>query len=544
MSYLITVLVFLLIFSFLILIHELGHFVMAKRAGIKVEEFGMGLPPRLWGKKKGETIYSINWIPFGGFVRMYGDSGSDEKMLRSTKSFVGKPMRARVKVIVAGVVMNFFVAWALMVVGFTVGMQPLLVPDEIFDAVNDETIVLEPGLKVMEVEKGSVADQIGFLDGDVIYAFDDQKLNEFYLADIQKNPVGKFTLLGEDGVFRDVVIEKDFHDSLESDYLGLQFYDFLSFPRVAVFDLSETSKFYEAGLRSGDVFLTINENQIFSVDDYENAVRKESELRYQVFRDGFVEEILVENNYSGQVVVTEVLPSSPALEIGLLPKDVILSVEDVMITEVLQLISFLSENKEEVLSFLVKRGEENLIFDIKLDQQGRIGVLLSELISYENEDELSLYNATLISSIVEIKDEQYPFHVSLYRAFGETYKLSRLTVVMFGNFVSNLVQNGEVPATVAGPVGIAQMTHGFVQEGFVSILRFVAILSLSLAVINILPFPALDGGRLVFVLVELLAGRRVPQKWESYIHAFGYIFILMLIIAVTYSDILRIVSGS
>ena len=543
MSYLITVLVFLLIFSFLILIHELGHFVMAKRAGIKVEEFGLGLPPRLWGKKKGETVYSINWIPFGGFVRMYGDDSSDEKMLRSTRSFAGKSMRARVKVIIAGVVMNFLVAWALMVAGFTVGMQPLLVPDEIFDAVDDGTITLEPGLKIMEVEEGSFAQEIGFLDGDIIYTFDGEKLNEFSLPDVQDNPVGSFILLGIDGGFREVVIERDSFENMESDYLGVQFYDFLSFPRVAVFDLDEDSELREFGLREGDIFLTINGKQIFSVEDYEKFIHEDSDLRYEFLRDGVVYEVVVENPDSGQVVISEVLPNSPALQGGLIAKDIILSVNGVEITEVFDLMSFLRENKGESLDFVVQRGDERLVVDITSDEDGRIGVLLSELMSYGNENGVTLYNLTLLSSVVEIKDEKYPFHVSLYKAFGETYKLSRLTVVMFGDFISNLVQRGEVPATVAGPVGIAQMTHGFVQEGFVSILRFVAILSLSLAVINILPIPALDGGRLVFIIVEFIAGRRVPQKWESYIHAFGYIFILMLIFAVTYSDVLRIVNG-
>ena len=97
--------------------------------------------------------------------------------------------------------------------------------------------------------------------------------------------------------------------------------------------------------------------------------------------------------------------------------------------------------------------------------------------------------------------------------------------------------------SVAGPVGIAQMTHTFVQEGFIPLIRFVAILSLSLAVINILPFPALDGGRLLFLIIEMITGRRVNQKWEAYVHAFGYLLILLLLLVVTYSDILRLFSS-
>ena len=84
------------------------------------------------------------------------------------------------------------------------------------------------------------------------------------------------------------------------------------------------------------------------------------------------------------------------------------------------------------------------------------------------------------------------------------------------------------------------MTHGFMKEGAISLIRFMALLSLSLAAINILPFPALDGGRLLFILIELLLGRKIPQKWEAKVHALGYVIILGLILVVTYSDILRL----
>jgi len=110
-----TVLVFLLILSILVLIHELGHFVAAKKLGIKVEEFGFGLPPRIWGVKKGETTYSVNWLPIGGFVKLFGEEGEDgdgeviqnSKLKNDNRAFYGRPIWQRVVVLTAGVVMNF-----------------------------------------------------------------------------------------------------------------------------------------------------------------------------------------------------------------------------------------------------------------------------------------------------------------------------------------------------------------------------------------------------------------------------------------------------
>ena len=101
--------IFIIIFTFLIISHELGHFLVAKKLGIKVEEFGIGFPPRMCGKKIGETIYSINWIPFGGFVKIYGED-PDEENTKDLKSFAGRPPLQKAFVLLAGVTVNFLVA--------------------------------------------------------------------------------------------------------------------------------------------------------------------------------------------------------------------------------------------------------------------------------------------------------------------------------------------------------------------------------------------------------------------------------------------------
>ena len=93
-----SVVVFIIILSVLVMVHELGHFIMARRAGIGVEEFGFGLPPRIWGKKIGETIYSVNWLPFGGFVRLVGEDPTDKKK-HDKNSFWVKSVPQRVSVI-------------------------------------------------------------------------------------------------------------------------------------------------------------------------------------------------------------------------------------------------------------------------------------------------------------------------------------------------------------------------------------------------------------------------------------------------------------
>src|SRR3989344_4036855 len=102
-----TAIIFIIVLGVLVLVHEFGHFYVAKKAGMRVDEFGFGFPPRIFGIKKGETIYSINWIPFGGFVKIYGENGEGED---DSRSFASKPAGQRAKVIVAGVLMNLLLA--------------------------------------------------------------------------------------------------------------------------------------------------------------------------------------------------------------------------------------------------------------------------------------------------------------------------------------------------------------------------------------------------------------------------------------------------
>ncbi|MEK7523998.1 MAG: site-2 protease family protein, partial [Patescibacteria group bacterium] len=125
MDIVLTIIAVIVIFSALVLIHEYGHFIMARRAGIKVEEFGIGFPPRLFKKKFGETLYTINAIPFGGFVKLYGEDSSDPKAQKSNRSFSSKSPWVRTKVVVAGVVMNFILAIVLLTIGFSFGTEPL-----------------------------------------------------------------------------------------------------------------------------------------------------------------------------------------------------------------------------------------------------------------------------------------------------------------------------------------------------------------------------------------------------------------------------------
>jgi len=370
---LITIIVFLVIFSILILVHEWGHFTMARRADIKIEEFGIGLPPRaLVLKKAKETLYSLNWIPFGGFVRMLGEDATDRRALKDPRSFINKTIGQRTKVIVAGVVMNFLLGILLLTICFGVGVEPFVLTQADFER---------------ELERGNIITAPG-------------------------------------------------------------------------------------------------------------------------------------------VYVNEVLEDSPAEQAGIQAGDVILEVEGQKVERGAAVVEITKANTGEEISYLLLRGEEEVEISAKVSEEGRVGVSIAD-----------------IPVIQEIKKVKYPWYQAPFVATREAGKLSVATARMFGGVLKNLVSRFEISDNVAGPLGIAQMTYGVTKKGVIAVFKFVALLSISLGTINFLPLPALDGGRFLFIVVEVIRRKKANAQWETAIHGTGFILLMLLIFAITYKDILRIFSG-
>lgn len=171
----------LFVLSTLVVIHEFGHFIAAKLIGVWPEEFGIGLPPRAKGKKFGETIFSINWLPLGGFVRLHGESG-DAKITKPERAFVNKSKAARAFVAVAGIIMNFWFAWVCFTLMFVLTGIPR-------------------GVAVEEVEENSPAQVAGILPQDKIFQINGKEIigTEEFLLEIRQNRGKEITL----GVMRE-----------------------------------------------------------------------------------------------------------------------------------------------------------------------------------------------------------------------------------------------------------------------------------------------------------------------------------------------------
>lgn len=364
-----TIVIFLALLSLLIFVHELGHYVMAKRSGMKVHEFGFGFPPRLFGIRKENgrwkivgrksvstenTIYSINVIPLGGFVKIMGE---DSEANDVPDSFVSKSFRARFATVAAGVIMNVLLAWVLLTTGFIYGMP------------------------------------------------------------------------------------------------------------VAIGEISELSK--------GAQFT------------------------------------------NSQVAIVDVYEGSPAEKAGVKTGDLVKSVDGVEISELTQLQDYVKSKPGQDVMLLVRRGTEELTLGAQLPKateldQPYLGV---ELVNY----------GTLRFGPLR----------AIYHGAQATVE----QLLAIGKGLASIFTNGDAFKNLGGPVKIAQLTGEVANHGVIPLLQFAALLSLNLAILNSLPVPALDGGRMLFLIIEKLRGKRNNAMMEQYANLIGFVVLLVLMLAVTARDV-------
>ena len=361
-----TAIVFIIVIGVLVLVHEFGHFIMAKRAGMKVEEFGFGFPPRLYSWKKGETVYSFNWIPFGGFVKILGEDGdlpAGRQVLGDPRSFASASFFNRLLVLVAGVVMNFLLAAVLLMIVNFFGLRIGLIDGETGSAQNIK-------VQIVSVTAGSPAEIAGLRPLDAIKGYK------------------------ENGVVVPIHTTQDVQDAVAS--------------------------------------------------------------------------------HLGRSLVLEIESGTGVVEKTLIPR----------------------VNPPE--------------------GQGAIGISLA-----------------LTGTIV------YLWYESIWRGISDAAFLTIATVQGYYSLLKTLFIHGRLIADVSGPIGIAGLTGQAARVGFNYLLQFVAMISINLAVLNIIPFPALDGGRVVLLLIEKAKGSPVHKSAENLINIAGFYLLIALMLYITYKDIAR-----
>ncbi|MCK4891506.1 MAG: RIP metalloprotease RseP [Candidatus Pacebacteria bacterium] len=432
-----TIILFLIILGFIVFFHELGHFFMAKLYGVKVDEFGIGFPPKIFGFKKGETEYTLNWIPLGGFCKIVGEDGEDKD---NPRSFGSKSIFQRFQIISAGVLMNFFMAFVIFSFIFMAG-SPMNIDNEDLSSAKS---VGQVEVRITNVIKNTPAEISELKLGDTIVSVDDKKIyNIKDLQDAINEKSGEKIVIdilrGKERVTKEIIPSMDFS--------------------VMINAVSEDSPASIAGLKTGDKILSVDDKKIYNIKDLQDAI----------------------NEKKGEKIV----------------------------------FSIIREN-ENLIKKIIPRKEE-------VKNEGALGVNLSEGIS-----------------LAETAIVKFTIFEAIKRGYELTVLFTIFIITAFGGIIQSLLTTGKTAVEVSGPIGIASMTSQAASLGIIAVLNFTALISINLAIINALPFPALDGGRLIFLIVEKIKGSPINQAWEAKVNNMGFMLLMLLMVVVTFKDVAKL----
>ncbi len=368
------IILFLVVLAVLVLVHEFGHFIVAKRSGIRVDEFGLGFPPKIWSVKKGETTYSLNAIPFGGFVKIFGENPNEASVSGpdSARSFVNKPRHIQAMVLVAGIVFNLLFAWILISTSFLFGVT------------------------------ASTTD----------YAQYGSRL-------------------------------KDSH--------------------IVVTMVQSATPASNAGLRAGDTILAVT--------------------------------TLAKAGGAGGDVTVE------------------------------QIKKTISESGGSPISIIYSRDGKTMSAEM---------VAISTVIAGKYAVGIAMDNVGTL---------RLPIHLAIWEGGRLTiHAIGKIATGLY-DFVAQIFTGKANFSSVSGPIGIVGLVGDAAHIGITHLLVFTAFISINLAIINLVPFPALDGGRLLFVAIEAIIRRPIKHSVANTLNMVGFALLMLLMLVVTYKDIAKLVAN-
>ncbi|WP_461830728.1 RIP metalloprotease RseP [Blautia stercoris] len=430
MSKLLNILVAIIIFSVIVVFHELGHFLLAKKNGIEVTEFSLGMGPRLLSTVKGNTRYSLKLFPIGGSCMMVGEDGEED----GPGSFGHASVWGRISVVAAGPIFNFILAFVFaLVITSVMGYDPP---------------------KVLSVEENSPAEEAGLQVGDIITSF-------------QGKPIS---------IGRDISLYESLY-----------------------------------GMQQDQIKMTVKRDGKKIDLNFKAASEKKYMLGFSYVPDGKPE-------------ITEVFVDGAMMKVGVLAGDVITAVDGTKVSTGEELQTYLGEHPlgENAVTITVSRDGKEKEFTV----QPTVRTQVSTGFVYNLYREKTNFFGVLKYSAVEVR-------------YWISSTIDSLGLLIKGTFRVN---------DLSGPVGIVDAIGSSVEEAksegtvvmWMQMFYWAILLSANLGVMNLLPLPALDGGRLVFLLIEAVTKKKVNPNIEGMIHFAGFVLLMALMVFVFMNDIKRL----
>ena len=510
---------------FLVVIHEWGHFATARALGVKVLEFGVGFPPRAFAIYTGRTRVLLD--PQTRLVGIDGTSALRPGQLVKVASSEDVHGNLVARTIEATQPKRWFKG----------GNSQADPGESVEDTPGESEDLLKHEGKIRELDGGSL------ILADLLYTVNWAPLGGFVRLAGESNPKVPRSLASKGvGTRFIVLVAGSFMNAL----LPLVIFTVLfmipkdvTVGQVQVIDVIAGSPAGESGIQRGDVLLEARGDSIESIGDLTRIINLNggSTMDWLILRGGRQKVVNLQPRYglpqghwrvgvaisteAGRVVVNQVLPGSPAAIAGLQQNDVVLAAGSQRLTGQQDLIDAIGQNQDAELQLVISRaGREQRIpvtprFEQSEDPQWLTGI-----------------TTRMINPRTESRSR--PIWSAVPQSFVSTWEL----LVLVKQGFSGAISEGQAPR-VAGPVGIAKVAGEFTREGgFTGWLVITILLSINLAIINILPIPMLDGGRVVFVVLEWVRrGRRVPAEKEGLVHLIGFVVLMAGVLLITVNDI-------
>jgi len=421
-----TLIYFLIVIGILVFVHEFGHFIMAKRAGVRVEKFSLGMGPKLFGYKKGDTEYVISALPLGGYVKMAGEN-PDEEPTGSPDEFQSKTVWQRAQIAFTGPLTNIVLAFIVMPFVFMVG-----------------TYTLGPA-KVGYVEKGSPAESQGFMVGDII-----EKVNRRNITDWEK----------------------------------------------------------------AEMLIAVNPDTDLAVEIDRNGEKKTLALRPRLDPEQKIGTSGLYPDFPAEV--GRLRPGYPAEKSDLKVNDKIIAVDGKPVYYWNQFSSAVKKSNGKKLTLTVERGEKQMPISVTpVEDNGKYVIG--------------------IEPVIRMIFKKYGFVESLALGFDKTIEFIDLTFITLKKLLTFNISI----KTLGGPVLIAQMSGKAASAGLSSFLTFLAMISISLGILNLMPIPVLDGGLILFLIIEAIRKKPLTRKTMEIAQSIGAAALITLIAVVSYNDVVR-----